>query len=70
MVVTKKIMELLKNETKLTAKLIAQKTETREPSVKTTLSNLCKRGKVLREKALSENQAKTGPKNIYVYFLP
>jgi predicted transcriptional regulator len=70
MVVTKKIMELLKNETRITAKLIAQKTETKESCVKTTLSNLCKRGRVLREKALCEHQVKTGPKNIYVYFLP
>jgi len=70
MVVTKRIMELLKNETRLTAKLIAQKTDAKESCVKTTLSNLCRRGRVLREKSLAEHQPKVGPKNIYVYFLP
>lgn len=69
MVVTKKIMELLKTE-KLTAKQIAEKTETKEASVKTTIYNLFKRNRVLREKMIVEKAVKTGPKYVYIYSLP
>tara|TARA_R110000868_G_scaffold10504_4_gene51365 strand:+ start:398 stop:613 length:216 start_codon:yes stop_codon:yes gene_type:complete len=70
MVVTKKIIELLKNETRLNAKQIAEKTETKETVVKATLYNLCKRGRVIRERVALEQKTRSGPQKIYLHYLP
>jgi predicted transcriptional regulator len=70
MVVTKKIMELLKNEPRLNSRQIAEKTETNKTVVQITLQNLCKRGRVIRERVRLEQKTKSGPRNIFIHYLP
>ena len=70
MAVTKKIMELLAQESKLNANQIVAKTGERETCIKTTLYNLSKQGKIVREKMAFEGTVRVGPKNIYIYSLP
>jgi hypothetical protein len=70
MVVTKKIMEVLKDKAKLSAKQIAVATETKEPCVKTTVYFLYKKNRLLREKIEVTEKVRTGPRNVYVYSLP
>jgi predicted transcriptional regulator len=70
MAVTKKIIDLLAQETKLNANQIIEKIGEKETSVKTTLCMLTKKGKVVREKVVSQEPVRVGPKNVYFYSLP
>ena len=64
---TTQIVELLKTEPNLSANQIIEKLNVRADSTKQTLYHLHKRGKIKREKAPIRTEAKSGPKNIYIY---
>ena len=70
MAITKKILALLAQESKLNANEIVAKTGENETCVKTTLYYLTKKNRVAREKVLKTEAVRVGPKNVYIYSLP
>lgn len=70
MAITKKILALLAQESKLNANEIVAKIGEKETCVKTTLYYLTKNNRVLREKVLKTEAVRVGPKNVYIYSLP
>lgn len=67
MFLQERIVNLLKEESGLTANQISQKLEQKPNSVKVILHRLNKKDQIIREKKMREQKTKSGPQNLYTY---
>jgi predicted transcriptional regulator len=66
-VITKQIIEMVTAEPGLTAKVIAERVQKKEKTIKVVLHRLVTTNRIAREKVDHAVKSKSGPKAVYVY---